>query len=213
MKTSQNSNRLRRATLTVGFVALGVLSIMVVQPVSAATSKAQLKTQLIVPGVRVGHLRLGHNGAAQLRQMAKPTAEDAGMSQTRQVWVSKDKARNTLFLHTVSNGALNVAPLSGVTIDTIRVTSSFFHTRNGISTRSTLAQVKKAFPKMNHSLADGIGGKTVIYDDARHGIAFEFARESASARCIGITSYIAGKGNDAGGPVSRQEVATLLHDR
>ena len=148
---------------------------------------AQSNSNLIIPGESIGQTQLGANGKTYLNKLPKPNAVDAGMSQTRQVWVSKQgNHTDTLFIHTVSNGALNVQPIDGVTIDNIRITSSWFHTSSGnLSTGSTKAQVLHSFPN-----ARPVEGNPNIYDDAKLGIAFEFAKQTNNgSRCIAITVH------------------------
>ena len=72
------------------------------------------------------------------------------MSQRYYVWTSRTAhgLPHTLFLHAVSNGALNVKPLSGLTIDTLRVTSPAFATQTGLQVGSTLAQIRRQFPHL-----------------------------------------------------------------
>ncbi len=150
---------------------------------AALPATAQVSSNLIVPGKSIGQTYLGKNGSTYLNQLPKPNAIDAGMSQTRQVWVSKKDGRtDTLFIHTVSNGALGVQPINGVTIDSIRVTSPWFHTRDGLSTGSTKAQILRYFPN-----ARSVNGEPTIYDDSKRGIAFEFAKNvTAKSACIAI---------------------------
>lgn len=186
------------------FLALIAIALTPSQFVGAAPATARL----IVPGHSIGQLHVGSDGNAQLRKMPNAQDSDAGMSQNRLVWVS-GKSRNTLFVHTVSNGALDVKPLSGVTITEINATSPYFRTASGISTGATFSQVKRAFPHVRRSTAISTG-RSVIYDDARQGIAFEFARASNSARCVAITVYRPGKSPSAGSPVSLASVKNLL---
>lgn len=155
--------------------------------VTASVSAASAHDFLIVPGHSIGQIALGPNGAAQLRRLPPPDASDDGMSQQRLVWVSRTSGRtNTLYLHTTANGALDVRPLSGETVDTIRITSRQFHTQSGISTGSTLAQIRRRFP-VTHSAS---AKNQTLYDDPRWGISFEFAVPvTPASRCIGITVY------------------------
>lgn len=140
---------------------------------------------VIVPGDRIGKTPLGSQGRQTLACMANPYRADASMSQTYSVWVSqaaKGEQPNTLFIHTVSNGALNVKPLSGVTIDVVRVTSPQFRTLNGLAAGSTLAQIRRRFPQ-----AKAVSGDPTIYDDRHQGIAFEFAKPPTSrSHCIAV---------------------------
>lgn len=160
---------------------------------------------LIVPGRSIGRTALGPDGAAQLRRLPPPTEQDDGMSQERMVWVSRAHGRtDTLYLHLTQNGALDVRPLSGETIDTIRVTSSHFHTRDGISTASTLAQIRRRFPSVHPTFAE----TPMLYDAPRRGISFEFARPvTPASQCIGITVY---KPAVSSPGVAEADVARLL---
>lgn len=174
----------QRQTLTV-FGLAAVLSMAALPP-----APAQAGSNLIIPGQSIGQTYLGRNGAFYLNKLPKPNAVDVGMSQTRQVWVSKKGGQrtDTLFIHTVSNGALNVQPLQGVTIDNIRVTSPWFHTPGGLSTGSTLAQIRRHFPN-----ARPVDRDRTLYDDAKLGIAFEFAQSATvGAPCIAIMVHPSG---------------------
>lgn len=136
----------------------------------------------IVPGRRIGLTPLGPQGRRTLDHMAQPYRSDGAMSQGYFVWVVKRRSDGpyTLFIHTTSNGALDVKPLDGVTIDCIRVTSPYFATRDvrgpgdGLHVGSTLAQIRRRFPRVRPS-----DDTHTFYDDARSGIAFEFARPPA----------------------------------
>ncbi len=156
---------------------------------TASVSAAPAGNFLIVPGHRVGQTALGPNGAAELNRLPTPAAEDNGMMQTHNVWVSHHSGRtDTLYVHTVANAAIGdtpVKPADGVTIDTIRVTSPQFHTQSGISTRSTLAQIRRRFPDAR---ADRFNPQ--IYIDVRRGIVFELVRPlSPASRCIAISVF------------------------
>ncbi len=164
---------------------LGIFGLAAVLGMAALPpALAQAGSNLIIPGQSVGQTYLGSNGSFYLNKLTKPDGVDVGMSQTRQVWVSKKGGQrtDTLFIHTLSNGALNIQPIQGVTIDDIRVTSPWFHTPNGLSTGSTLAQIRHHFPNVRP-----VDGERTLYDDAKLGIAFEFA-QSATDRspCIAI---------------------------
>lgn len=147
---------------------------------------SQKFSSLIVAGKRIGRMVLGPNGYAILKHFSKPNINDAGMSQTRQVWMGKGDSHATLFIHTTANGAIDAKPENGITIDLIRTSSRSFHTASGISVHSTLAQVKHVFPQVHRS---HLKSSSVIYVDRQHGIAFEFTRDVDSARCIAIAVF------------------------
>ena len=165
-----------RALLLMGLFA----TLAIVQSTTATVPKSSL----IVPGQHIGRTSLGPNGADTLKHLPTPYAIDRGMSQTRQVWRSSKPGGSfdTLFIHTTNNGVMDVKPTDGVTIDLIRVTAHYFHTANGVSTGSTLAEIQKLFPD-----AAPVEGTPTIYDDVQQGIAFEFADQpDANSRCIAI---------------------------
>jgi hypothetical protein len=161
-------------SLSLVFAALALTAITSTTPVGANPS-------LIVPGHSMGRTALGPHGDSYLKRLPKPNASDAGMSQLRLVWVSKPMTGkpHTLFIHTVSNGALNIKPYSDVTIDQIRVTSPYFHTQSGIHTGSTLAAIRKQFPHLHNVQEKG------VYESK--GIAFEFdSPVNSQSRCVAI---------------------------
>ncbi len=139
---------------------------------------------LIVPGVGIGRTNLGPDGTEYLKRLPSPDAFDAGMMQDNLVWTSKTEGRalQTLYIHTVANGATGAQPESGVTIDQIRVTSPIYHTPGGLHPGSTFAAIRHQFPDVRK-----VRGDEDIYDDVRRGIAFEFA--PGKTRCIAITVY------------------------
>jgi hypothetical protein len=109
---------------------------------------AQSHAFLIVPGKSIGRTHLGPHGSRYLKRLPRPAADDAGMMQNHSVWTSHAPGRTlqTLSIHTVANGALNVPPIDGVTIDEIRITSPAFHTRSGLHTGNSMVSIHQQFP-------------------------------------------------------------------
>ena len=137
-----------------------------------------------MPGKSIGDA-LGPNGTEVLKDFGKPAIEDAGMSQTTQVWMGKENWNTKLSIHTVLNGAIDANPQEGVTIDEARTSSSSFHTASGIAVGSTLRQIQHSFPQARRYQEMK---PTVLYVDFRRGIAFEFANNKPSARCMASRS-------------------------
>ncbi len=149
---------------------------------------------LIVPGHRIGHTLLGRDGARTLASLPKPTHSDAGASQRYYVWASPAAhgKPHTLFVHAVANGARNVKPLDGVTIDTVRVTSPAFATQSGLHVGSTLSQIRHQFPHLRS--VNLFKNPHTLYDDKSRGIAFEFASHpNASSRAVAVTVHTPGQ--------------------
>src|ERR1700744_1248125 len=80
----------------------------------------------IIPGTSIFGIALGPNGVQELKKLGKPYRIDSGMSQRREVWkMPRPGDRfDTLFIHTVNNGAIDAQPADGVTIDLIRTTAT-----------------------------------------------------------------------------------------
>ena len=160
-----------------------------------------------IPGVGMGNIRLGPDGAETLRKLPKPYASDAGMSQTRQVWkfAKPGGLFDTLFIHTTSNGVIDAQPPDGVTIDLIRATAKRFRTSQGISVGSTLEQIQNAFPD-----AARVDNVPTVYDAVKEGIAFEFEHKpGAQSPCIAIMVHPPGQSRIA----TQENVAALMEER
>ena len=178
----QEDNMNKFASLFAAFAVLpGLLSPALAMPGNAT---------LIVPGKSIGKMALGPDGAEVLEGFGEPDIRDVGMSQTRQVWLGKGNRDTTLCIHTVANGALDAKPQEGMTIDAVRTSSGSFHTVSGIAVGSTLMQIQHSFP---HARRVQARGSSVVYEDSQRGIAFEFAHDRATARCIGITVLTPGE--------------------
>ena len=175
--------------------------------VGTALAGSDPNSALIVPGSRLGAVRLGSNGAEVLKSLPKPYVVDSGMSQTRQVWRSRRPGGDydTLFIHTLSNGVIDAKPAEGVTIDLIRSTAKRFHTANGISVGSPFKQVSNQFSGIT-----AVKDVPTVYDDVNKGIAFEFDKPpTAESRCIAIMVHLPGKSKIA----TKEQVAAILSEK
>ncbi|MEH1838838.1 MAG: hypothetical protein V7L20_08735 [Nostoc sp.] len=145
-------------------------------------ASAESKSNLIIPGQSIGQTHLGLNGGINLGK--PPDAGDFAMMKGDSVWVSKQgNKKNTLYIHYLKNAALNVQPIDGITIETIRITSSWFHTDSNISTENTKAQILRRFPKASSN------EKGTLFVDEKLGIAFEFAQSTDNSPCIAISVF------------------------
>jgi hypothetical protein len=161
-------------------------------------------TASIVPGVSIFGIALGPDGAQELKKLGKPYRIDSGMSQRREVWkLPRPGDRfDTLFIHTVNNGAIDAQPADGVTIDLIRTTAIRFKTEQGIGVGSTLQQIRKSFPE-----AGPVDGVPTILDDVKRGIAFEFSQApSDQSTSIAIMVHTPGQSNF----VTQQQVSEVM---
>jgi hypothetical protein len=171
---------------------------------SIVADSAGTEDLLILPGSSMAGMSLGPNGLQEIKKLGKPYRIDRGMSQTRQVWKwSRPEGRlDTFFIHTASNGVIDAKPADGVTIDLIRSTVARFKTSGGIGVGSTLDQIRKSFPDVA-----AVDGKPTIFDDVKHGIAFEFsAAPIGHSVCIAVMVHPSGKSNIA----TQEQVAEVL---
>jgi hypothetical protein len=195
--------RIFRSVLTavIGILAFAPLSsgVALGRPVRDRRGEALV----IVPGSRLGLYHLGSDGAWSLKQLGKPMAIESAKSETRQVWNWGDE--ELFFVHTVSNRSVGADPADGVTIDLLRFscpTQTGIHTADGISTGSTLEEVRKAFPN-----AQPVANAPTVYDDVNQGIAFEFEKEpNGQSPCVSITIHLPGQNRI----VTQEEVNKLL---
>jgi hypothetical protein len=172
---------------------VAILIIAILSPILSGQASTQNASNLIVPGQSIGQTHLGRFGGGDLAKLPRPAANDNGMGKYRSVWISKKQKgpNDTLFIYSVANGPRDVQPGSGVSIELIRVTSSWYQTANGTSTGKSLAQIRRSFPK-----ARPTDEKLTVYDDAAQGIAFEFAGDTNSeSLCIAIMIHPPGTVN------------------
>ena len=101
-------------------------------------------------------------------------ANDYAMGKGQAVWVS-DNRDDTLYVSSSADG-----------VELIRVTSSFFHTPEGIPTGSGRDEIMQRYPSAEDS--------EDFLDDVAQGIAFEFAKGgiAAGSRCIAIMVHAPG---------------------
>ncbi len=175
------------------YQTVAILIIAILSAVISGRASTQNGLNLIVAGQSIGQTHLGRFGATDLAKLPSPAANDSGMGKYRSVWLSKKQKgpNDTLYIFSVANGPREVQPPSGVSIELIRVTSSWYQTANGISTGKNLAQILRSFPN-----ARPTDQKLTVYDDAAQGIAFEFAGDTnPNSLCIAIMVHPPGKVN------------------
>ena len=189
---------MKQRTVAVSAIAV-VLAIA-----TLALASAQTTSNLIVAGQSIGQTHLGKRGALYLAKLPTPDANDSGMGRYRSVWLSKEQRRrtDTLYIYSVANDPRNIKPRNGVIIWLIRVTSPWYRTSDSLSTGSTLPQILHSFPDVRTT-----DRSQTLYDDAKHGIAFEFAgRAIVGSACIAIMVHLPGNVNLA----TAQDVNEIL---
>jgi len=153
---------------------------------------------LIVPGGRVGKVFVGESSDDVHKDLGRPDSSDFAMSHGLETWISAaNGVTNQLEIYSVRDFSRQGEPL---TVKHIRVTSPAFSTSNGISTGSTLSEIQSSF-KGARAVAyymSGDGGRVYVYDDVKHGIAFEVARgkgnlSATKSRCVAIVVHARGE--------------------
>lgn len=131
---------------------------------------------LIVSGQSIGNISINQNASELESILGQPDLSDAAMGKAWLTWFSK-------ISDSITGNELNIyttyrpddPDLKEKIVRQIRITSPDFKTSNGISTASTLPEIKAAFPnsieigKYDHETDNPV----FIYDDIASGIAFE----------------------------------------
>jgi hypothetical protein len=186
-------------------IILSIVLALSVFPPAQSQPTDRRGASLIRPGESIGQTHLGTKGGFELKKLPQPDLMDNYTSHSVRVWISKKAGRtDTLFVKTVSNSALGVRPLDGVSVELIRVTSPWYHTPSGLSTGSTLSRIRGEFPDANP-----VDNDRKLYDDSKRGIAFEFARSpTGDSPCSAVMVHPRGKQHVA----SADEVENLLRE-
>jgi dUTPase len=130
--------------------------------IAAAVAAQDFK---IEPGRRIGKIELGASRAVVHQTLGKPSATyraPGGMS--GEVWMA------------TTGNDVRIVYRNGRVVQ-IKATSSSFATPEGLTTKSSLAEVQQHYKNLVKisRFAHGSGGGLIdYYDDVRRGIAFEF---------------------------------------
>jgi hypothetical protein len=117
----------------------------------------------VVPGQRIGWIEIGMSRQTVQGKLGKPsgTYSLTGKGARGDYWLSSD---NSNTLRVFYNGAGRVSQIS--------VTSPNFKTPEGLSTRSGLAEIRRAYKNLK-VLKVSARGDIDYYYDSRRGLAFE----------------------------------------
>ena len=143
---------------------------------------------LIVPGQRVGKVRLGTERNKVMATLGQPKSVpgregDAAMGHIWTVWPGNHG--HELDVYTVRREDDSAGNPQNI-VRQIRLTSPSFFTSTGIRVGESLGDVRAKDNKLS-LVKDGPVLK--IFDDVRHGIAFEFKKSNVTWRCAAITVH------------------------
>ncbi|MBS1723181.1 MAG: hypothetical protein JSS66_09550 [Armatimonadetes bacterium] len=142
----------------------------------------------IVPGSRIGHVRLGFDNPSILGQ---PTSSDGAAGHIWSTW--KGTTGNTLDTYAVIGGS------EGHEVQLARITSSAFHTANGVKTGQTWGSIKQRYSGVflatyaSHQFSRTLA----VVDNKAKGITFEFTVNASNhvtnaSRCKAIWIHAKG---------------------
>jgi len=149
--------------------------------------------KLIIPGERIGKTILGMNAEEIEQLLGKADMSDAAMGKAWLIWYGKRDDHNNkteLDIYTTYKDST----MREKAVQQIRVTSSYFKTRDGLGVYSDEKDIKKVFAALKPAMTYTDGGRTVhVLDDVQKGIAFETVHANTSSICIGVIVHMPGK--------------------
>ncbi len=151
-------------------------------PAVSAQSKG---SPLIVPGKSVGEISLGMKESELHKKLGPPLVGEGAAGSSYSGWFApKEGGGRGAELDTKSS---LVTGDDGVrSVREIRLESAFFHTKEGISTQSSLAEIWKAFPELRYRFTDNEDAAVECYVDTAHGIAIEVRRTKAGSDSLTV---------------------------
>lgn len=150
--------------------------------------------QLILPGKRIGKTPLRMNAQQIETILGSPDKSDAAMGKAWLTWygAKRDEHNNRTELNIYTTYSDNT--MREKTVQQIRVTSSFFKTKEGVGVYNSLEEIKKSFPDLKQVARYRNDGRMIhIYDDIEKGISFDVAEAGDQLICTGITVHLPGK--------------------
>jgi hypothetical protein len=141
--------------------------------------------QEIVPGQRIGKVKLGEN-VSSLEVLGPPDKSDAAMGKAWLTWKGKRDEHNN-FTELDVYTTYKDSTMQEKTVHQVRTTSSQFTTANNIHVYSSLQAIEQEFSEVRKLATYNDDGRDIaIYDAVEKGIAFEIAKANGQQICTGI---------------------------
>lgn len=137
---------------------------------------------LIVPGQSIGEIRLGMELREVGKKLGSPAVGDAAAGTAWEGWFAPKDGGGRGYEMDVRAHATETGPDKSV--EAIRVESPFFHTREGVSTQSSLVEIWQSFPGLRYSGGSKRDKAVEIYEDDAHGFAIEVRRTFTSTGSV-----------------------------
>ena len=148
---------------------------------------------LVVPGRSLGNITLGAD-AASLAVLGRATFSDAAMQKAWSTWRGSHPADGStptqLDVYTAPTGN-NV---DHHTVQVVRATSPWFHLANGLRPGTQLGTIRQVYGKLPLATTYRVAGHPrYLYDDVKHGIAFETDGTASGSRCQAVLVHLPGQ--------------------
>jgi hypothetical protein len=143
--------------------------------------------QLIAPGKSIGLTSLGVDAETLEKNLGRPDRSDAAMGKAWLSWIGKkrDDHNNQTRLDIYTTYADTT--MRSKAVKQIRVTSSFFKTKEGLGVYSGLVVIKQHHPGLKAIGSYREDGRSfAIYDAISEGIAFEIVKAGNEEICTGV---------------------------
>ncbi len=175
--------------------ALSAESTPVLASHSKKTSRRHSAARTITPGKSIGEIKLGSNGDRPPKSLGASINSEGAAGH---IWETFKWNRGALDLYSV------LATEGPHRVRQIRTTSALLHARGGVAAGKPLSLIRKQFPHLTRIAtytSPRFKKRTVLYDDVKHGIAFEVVRGkgrhvSSANRCLSILVHSPGKRAD-----------------
>ncbi len=138
---------------------------------------------LIVPGKSVGEIALGMENPEIYQRLGKSAVGDAAMGRYWDGWFGKKEGGGRGAELNIRSGH-SAEHDKDAAAEAIRVESPFFHTKEGIGTQSSVAEVWKAFPNLIYTGGDPNNEAVEVYEDDARGMAIEVRRTFTSTGSV-----------------------------
>jgi hypothetical protein len=146
------------------------------------TPKAVPTGQLIVPGLRIGHIRLNASADSLITELRKPRFSDAAMGAQLLIWNAWYK-KVKYETATYSHRNMGMADDAVSYIKLIRTSSPRFKTADFLGAGSNLNDLMKRFKLKKYPLPAAGPKGTWLYDDTTAGIGFE---ADTTGKCVAV---------------------------
>lgn len=148
---------------------------------------------LVVPGRSLGNITLGAD-AASLAALGRASFSDAAMQKAWSTWCGSRPATGgaptQLDVYTAPTGN-NV---DHHTVQVVRATSPWFHLASGLRPGARLGTIRQVYGQLPLATTYRVANHPrYLYDDVKHGVAFETDGTASGSRCQAVLVHLPGQ--------------------